>query len=300
MAYDWLELSKIGRDGDTYLLLPAQRHLQTETPGAPRASSNASKLSNLAVEDIYFIGACYALGICGKPLDIVKAMRYFKEAADAGMAGGQYMFAQLHLNDQNPFTDYKTGLKYMKMAANNGNIKAQSYCAHHYERGKNYNKAFIYYKKCADNDDPNAQYKVGYWYASGCGTDRDLDLSFDYIQKAADQGMAAAQNRIGVCYLYGYGIHTDPHNAIKAFTCAAEKNDRHALYNLGMLYQCGVVLNGTFILDPDLQKASHFFKQSAQLGYLPADQAYNDLYCYVPRPKTPPKPDLTDEFELLE
>jgi TPR repeat protein len=301
MAYDWVELSKIGRDGDTYLFLPARQHLQTAPPASPRASLNQSKPPNLTVEDIYFIGACYTLGICGKPIDVVRAMDYFKDAGDRGMVGGQYMFARLHLDDKTPFSDHETGIQYMEKAAMNGHGRAQAYCAQHYQHLKNYDKAFIYYKKCADQNNPIAQFKVGYCYAIGQGTDLDLEQSFLYIQKSANQGYLNAVNRLGVCYLYGFGTPTDPYKAIELFKSAAQQNDKHAYYNLGMLYQCGVILNNVYIVEPSRVKAIQHFKRATELGNKDASQLYDELCGYRTILIPPPiQPDMTIDFEMVD
>lgn len=278
----------------------AEYSLHTPSPGQPRVQNTNKAQNNLSPDDLFFLGACYAIGIKNLK-DTTLAMEYFKKAADAGLVGAQHTFAKFHLENKAPFSDSRIGLDYMMKAAQNGHLKAQLTCATYFEERRAYPTALTFFQLCADqHNNVSAQFKTGRYYAIGRGTEVNLKTSFDYIEKAAQQDLKEALNRLGLCYLYGYGTDPSARQAISCFVKAAEKNDRHAHYNLGLLYQCGVILNDAYLLKPDLQKASHYFRQSAKLGYLTADKAYNDLYCYVKCPETPPKPDLTDEFELVE
>ena len=55
------------------------------------------------------------------------------------------------------------------------------------------------YQKAAEQRHADAQYNLGYCYASGIGIGRDYQKAVEWYQKAAKQGLAQAQNNLGWC-----------------------------------------------------------------------------------------------------
>ena len=48
-------------------------------------------------------------------------------------------------------------------------------------------KAFEWYKKSAEQEDSDAQNKLGLYYENGTGTEKDLEKAFYWYQKAAEK-----------------------------------------------------------------------------------------------------------------
>lgn len=86
---------------------------------------------------------------------------------------------------------------------------------------QNNEKAFTYFSKAANEDDPFAQNELAYMYAAGKGTQRDDAKSFYWYQKAADHGLASAQYNLGLMYLRGLGTPANKELAIEWFKKSA-------------------------------------------------------------------------------
>lgn len=82
-------------------------------------------------------------------------------------------------------------------------------------------KAFSYFSKAANDDDPFAQNEVAYLYASGKGTPQNNAKAFMYYQKAAKHGLASAQYNLGLLYLNGIGTEPNKTLALQWFQKSA-------------------------------------------------------------------------------
>jgi len=66
-------------------------------------------------------------------------------------------------------------------------------------------KAFYYFKKAANQNDPFAQNELAYMYAAGKGTPKDDAKALKWYRAAAKSGLASAQYNLGLFYLHGIG-----------------------------------------------------------------------------------------------
>ena len=112
------------------------------------------------------------------------------------------------------------GVKYIRMAAERGDAKAQTQLAFMYIKGEgvpqDMKKAFDLYMQAAVQGDATAQYNVGIMYYFGKGVDKDIDQSFIWYKKSAEQGHTNAQYNLGnsvnvividVLYVHVYTYH---------------------------------------------------------------------------------------------
>lgn len=63
------------------------------------------------------------------------------------------------------------------------------------------------YLSQAEAGDANAQYKLGKQYYSGINQDQDYKKAFLWFKKSAEQGNIDALYNSGLCYYFGYGIN---------------------------------------------------------------------------------------------
>ncbi len=91
----------------------------------------------------------------------------------------------------------------------------------------------------ANRGDPNAQNKLGNIYCEGDGVSQDYNEAFKWYTKAAEQGYAKSQFNLGLMYCYGEGVQQDSNEAVKWFTRAAEQGKSYAQYSLGLMYYYG-------------------------------------------------------------
>ena len=61
------------------------------------------------------------------------------------------------------------------------------------EKKQDYNKAFYWYNKAAENGNAEAQFYLGYYYAKGLSVTKDMQKAHYWMQKAADQDDEAAK-----------------------------------------------------------------------------------------------------------
>ena len=65
------------------------------------------------------------------------------------------------------------------------------------------------YRNAAEQGDAEAQFKLGFCYASGRGVAKDMAQAVVWYRKAAEQGNVDAQCNLGFCYIYGEGVAKD-------------------------------------------------------------------------------------------
>ena len=135
-----------------------------------------------------------------------------------------------------------------------------------YYKGQDYAEGIRWFRKAADQDYPDAHFKLGGMYERGEGVARDdaeafrcyriasdLAVGDDTMQthitvihrKAAEPGYARAQYNLGRCITSGFGVPgafagaQDAFDAVKWFRKAAEQGLADAQYELGNAYVLG-------------------------------------------------------------
>ena len=152
------------------------------------------------------IGLHYAKG-CGVKRDFEKAAQWMQKAADQGDEDAPdvaKMYKEMSENLQK---------------AQAGDAKAQAAVAKTYMQiggsleqfgpGRDYEEAFQWSKKAADQGDLDAMYYLALCYEHGRGTDKDSAGAAAIYQKAAELGHAPSQWNLAVCYLNGEGRERD-------------------------------------------------------------------------------------------
>lgn len=93
--------------------------------------------------------------------------------------------------------------------ARRGSAVAQVELGSRYHDGKgvacNYHEALKWYRKAADQENPQAQYNLGLMYDRGQGVTQDFKVALFWYTQAALQGNPAAQQNLGVMYAQGQG-----------------------------------------------------------------------------------------------
>jgi TPR repeat protein len=91
----------------------------------------------------------------------------------------------------------------------------------------------------ASKGDPEAQFRAGVSYETGCGVPQDYAQAIHWYRKAADNGHPGAQNSLGGLYLEGRGVEQSNEEAKKWYLRAASEGHPGAQNNLGYMYQTG-------------------------------------------------------------
>lgn len=121
----------------------------------------------------------------------------------------------------------------LKSAAEEGDIRAQSqmgdvYLFGEYDLNVDYEKAFNWYKKAADQNDAKSQYNLAIMYLNGYGVKKDLSKSVEYYRKSALQGDADSQLQLGIRYLNGEGVERNIETAKEWFQKAKLSGNQEA------------------------------------------------------------------------
>ena len=74
---------------------------------------------------------------------------------------------------------------------------------------QDYKEAIKWYRKAADQEDSDAESKLGWMYFSGEGVAQDYKEAIKWFHKAADQGDLRSQHNLGLMYFDGTGVLKD-------------------------------------------------------------------------------------------
>ena len=128
--------------------------------------------------------------------------------------------------------DYTQAIKWFRLAADRGLAKAQFNLGTMYEIGdgvaKDYKQAIKWYQLAANQGNVYGQQSLGMMYFSGMGTKQDDTLAGKWFRKAADQGNRSGQYSIAYMYDYGRGTAKDLSQALYWYELAAAQGDKDA------------------------------------------------------------------------
>ena len=88
-------------------------------------------------------------------------------------------------------------------------------------------------------EDTDTQYTLGSMYHDGKGGPQDFQQAFKWYERAAEQGNSDAQYCLGMMYDEGKGIPQDYQEALKWIRRAAEQGDSRSQFLLGVNYESG-------------------------------------------------------------
>jgi len=132
-------------------------------------------------------------------------------------------------------------IRWYKLAAEQGNMYAQSNLSGYYYEKEDFEEAFKYALESAKQGYTEAETSVGDMYAKGEGIKPDTVQAMYWYQKAAEQGGDPyGQGKLGFIYYYGRtGIPVDYKKALFWFTKSASQNNVVGLRGLASAYEYG-------------------------------------------------------------
>jgi hypothetical protein len=297
----------------------AQLHLQGVTEGekgvvvVEKSVAKAKELlekGNKAGDGEATLGLAqlYSAGVEGVPQDQQKALDLLIEAGKQGNAVALSTYGARLLNGD-PDTkespklvkkDVAAALKMFNDSAEKGLAAANRILGQIYENGvgqdgadvkQDVTKAFEYYTKAANGNDPQALFRLGNAFETGIVKDpkakRDASGNFDkdniliqpnpksaldLYRLAAQNNLAEAFYNVGVYYETGTVVDKDPAKAFAFHMKAATAGIAQAMNRLAGLYA-----NGTGTTQ-DLVAAAGWYQRAADMGFAPAQIALGILY----------------------
>ncbi|CAO3608797.1 unnamed protein product [Cunninghamella blakesleeana] len=256
------------------------------------------------IRSLGFLASCYQYGR-GTATNYEIALEYYKKAAR--VEGPTQVYAQLSLAQLlHQMRRYHDAVEWFTLAAENHPTQhpdditlsdssmaalpstfnshkspsrtARLMLARYFLHGwqgvtKDTAKGFFMLKTLANEsiEDANAHYWLAACYEEGIDDicPCNLKTAYDHYLIAANHGNTDAEFQVAWMLSNGRGIPKDRKAAYGWYKKAAEKNNKTALYSLGLYYAKG--LDG---IPKNLLQARQCFGKSARLGYVPAMTIY--------------------------
>ena len=178
------------------------------------------------------LGYAYEFEI-GTSLNIKEAMKYYEMAAKQNNALGMTNLADLYIQEDK----LKKAKPLLVKAAEKEHGYAQYLLAMNffYYKQENNKEALYWLEKSASNDEPEALYQLGLYYAEKA----DLAKAIKYYQRAAELNNAEAALELYYIYGEGFGVEQDEDKALFFLKKAAESGNQEVLDELAAMALSG-------------------------------------------------------------
>jgi len=134
-------------------------------------------------------------------------------------------------------------LKEFLVAAGLGHGKAQFVLGTMYLDGigteKNYEQAYYWFHRTAEQGDPDALNKLGWMCEAGLGVERDQSRAVNWFRQAAERGHLEAQFNLGAKYDNGEGVSQNSSEAARWYRLSAEQGFSDARFFLAQALESG-------------------------------------------------------------
>ena len=175
----------------------------------------------------------------------------------------------------------KNDMKYLKLAADGGNVQAlnawgtimltdavRNVAVNTNDVADTVSKCLECFKKAAGEGDANGLYNLGMCYLGGYGCEQDRNLAFQCFRTSAEKGHPEAINNMGGFYRDGIVVEKNMSTAADFFRRSADLGNAYGLLNYGLALQRGEGV------EKDSAKAVECFRQAATRGNAEAMNAY--------------------------
>lgn len=153
------------------------------------------------------LGDMYYWGV-GAAQNHVKAVKWWRKAAEQGNAGAQHNLGVIHrdstyyIDIEYKHKDFVEAVRWFRQSAEKGHAESQTNLGAMYEHGKgvsqDYSTAVNWYRKAAKQDFANGQINLGLSYENGKGVPQDYKLAYMWYYLAALKGYEKAQKNLDI------------------------------------------------------------------------------------------------------
>jgi TPR repeat protein len=198
-----------------------------------------------------------------------EAIEWFTLSAKNGNTQSCFKLGTIHLEDKHVKQDIPKALQFYVHASRRGETNAQYELAKLYENGnyfeKNIEKSRQYYTMC-EQDNPIFQYEMALRYLEGGVVKQDFLKAFNLLKQAADQKYYLAENLFKTPIIYDNNC--DCTKLVKAFIIASKINNAAVEFNIGNMYECGILdrYKTSVHLDKDYANATRWYSIAANKG----------------------------------
>ena len=222
------------------------------------------------------------LFICFFPTMAVAQVDQFKlkqvlQDANAGDISACAYLGKMYYEGTGVAQNYNEAFKWYQKAADNGVTGAYTWLGVMYYNGQgvaqNYEKAFLWTKKAAENGAADAYVGLGVMYCKGQGVAQNYGEAFQWFQKAVDNGDPVAYGWLVSMYYNGQGVSQNYGEAFKWTKKAAEKGIAAAYAGLGGMYYKGQGVAQNY------NEAFKWYQKAADNGGTGAYSWLGVMYC---------------------
>ncbi|KAK8872100.1 hypothetical protein M9Y10_007859 [Tritrichomonas musculus] len=231
--------------------------------------TNSANLNHAEAQ--FMLGEIYGTGKYG-PKNINLSLHYYTLSANNNYVFAQYNLGVIYDLGINVSRNINYAIYYYTLASNQNFMLSSYKLFEIYFMNKDFDRAFEYLKRAADQNHPPAQYNLAVAYYQGFPLQRDIWKAIHYFKLAADQGFLRAQYNLGMIYFKGEHIKQDIEEAIHYLAPTAEKNDQSAQYTLGIIY-----LNPKY-KKYNIERSIHYLTLSANQFFPPALFVLSEIY----------------------
>jgi uncharacterized protein len=129
--------------------------------------------------------------------------------ADAGDMSAQFAVGSAYDFGQGAPRNGEKAKKYYLMAAEQGHVEAENSLGSGYEGEGNYIEAASWYYKAAQHNHPLAMNSLAIYYIKGVGMPEDKKKGLELYTKSAELGWCGAMYNLGIEYLSGNIVEKD-------------------------------------------------------------------------------------------
>ena len=193
-------------------------------------------------------------------------------------ATAQYLLATKILAHEPSPDEIQSGLKWLRASADQNEPEAQFYLGYLYEKGKfvpqDYALAFQNYCAAALLHYGPAENNLASLYQHGQGVPRNSTQAFQWYLAAAQDGDPTGQINLATLYYRGEGISQDYAETIRWLRTSADAGCSHAQNNLAYFYFYGVVVQRDYV------EAARLLQLAAQQNLVRAQTNLANLYSH--------------------
>lgn len=140
----------------------------------------------------YVLAGVYEKGLTGVPANAQEALKWYKAAAQGGLADAQFKVGQLYGRGEGVPIDKNEATKWYLKAAEKGHTEAQFYMGYRYAHGKgvtqSYTEAVKWFNKAAEKGNPDAMHGLGELYLKGTGVPQSRVDAYKWFNLSAVTG----------------------------------------------------------------------------------------------------------------
>tara|TARA_R110002074_G_scaffold402051_1_gene602983 strand:- start:83 stop:1120 length:1038 start_codon:yes stop_codon:yes gene_type:complete len=205
-----------------------------------------------------------------------ESMYYFLVAAERGHVKAQRFFGGRALGFGKS-RNVELGIKWLKIAASNGNVPSMSILGGHYSFNvvPDYYLAMEWYKKASKLGDGYSSQRLGELYEKGLGIEQDFAAAAKWYELAMKQ----SANKYGIdklakLYKEGKGVPKNLVHSLELYREAliTQDNARGLNTSIADFYENGLGV------EKDLRKAASFYREDAMRAYYLAQLRLGQMY----------------------